>query len=103
MVKIRGDKVILEAGKISNVSCKVSLAYLDERRPMIFEQNKFELPERICCRDTLVTSKRGVHNYFKIPIMDNTHSNITLSKNTGIGRLEYKTSISSFDVVLKEQ
>ena len=40
VVKIRGGDVVIEAGKISHVSCKTSLVYLDERRPMIFQQKK---------------------------------------------------------------
>ena len=102
-VKIRGGNVSLEAWEISHASCKTSLGYLDERRPMIFRQKKVELAEKICCIDTLVTLKSGIYNCFKIPIMNNTDSNITLSKNTEIGRLEYKNSIRIFNVQLKEQ
>ena len=102
-MKIIGGDIILEAGKISDISCKASLGYVDGRRPKIFLQTEFELPEGICCMDTLVALKRGVHNYFKIPITNNTNSNITLSKNTEMGRLEYINFINSFDLQLKEQ
>lgn len=70
---------------------------------MIFQQSEFELPEGVCCMDTLATLKRRAHNYFKLPIINNTNSNITLSNNTEIGRLEYINSITSFDVHVKEQ
>ena len=63
------------------------LGNLDERRPMIFQQNKFELHERICFLDTLMKLKRRVHNCFKIPIINNADSNKTLPKKTEILRL----------------
>ena len=63
------------------------LGNLDERRPMIFQQNKFELHERICFLDTLMILKRRVHNCFKIPIINNADSNKTLPKKTEILRL----------------
>ena len=70
---------------------------------MIFQQSEFELPEGVCCMDTLATLKRRARNYFKLPIVNNTNSNITLSNNTEIGRLEYTNSITSFEVHVKEQ
>ena len=50
VVKIRGGKIILGAGN--------KLLCLDERRLMIPQQSKFELPERICCMDFLVILKK---------------------------------------------
>ena len=41
VVKTRGGDAILKARKISDKSCKASLGYLDERRPMIFLQFQF--------------------------------------------------------------
>ena len=75
------------------------MGYIDERGPMIFQQTEFELPEGICCIDTLVTLKRLVHKYFEIPITSKANSNTTLSKNIR----KIRVHKFHFDIQLQQQ
>ena len=54
-VKRRGGDIILEAGKRSHNLCRANLGFLDERRPMIFQQSQFKQPQGVCCMVTVVT------------------------------------------------
>ena len=42
--------------------------------------------------------KPGVKNYFKVPVVNDSNHNITITKNTIIGNLEYVTSIVPLEV-----
>ena len=97
-VYVKGADVILPAGKIIQVSCKVKLGNIRQKRAMMFQQSNVELPEGIEVADTIVMLKPGINNYFKIPIINSSKHDITLKKNRQVGILEYVVSITPLDV-----
>ena len=99
-VKVKGKNVTIPAGKIMHVNCKsnVGLVKKERERAMIFQSKCVELPEGIQCADGVIMLKPGVKNYFKVSVVNDSNHNITITKNTVIGNLEYVTSIVPLEV-----
>ena len=54
-----------------------------------FQKLEEELPEGISPVDTVVTIKKGINNYFQIPVVNQYKHHIVLRKNTNVGVFEY--------------
>ena len=92
-VKVKGKDLIIPAGKLVQVSCKADVGYIDEVRPMIFNSSEEEIPEGLQCADTVIYLKKGIKNYFKIVINNNSNHDIFLKKNALLGHLDYVSSV----------
>ena len=102
-VKIRANNIIIPAGKLVQIRCKADIGVIERRTPMIFQQHEIQLPKGIDCIDSVVTLKKGAKNYFKIPASNSASHDVTLKKNTVVGRLEYVASTSSFNTELSSE
>ena len=102
-VKIRANSITIPAGKLVQIPCKADISVIEKPTPMIFQQHEIQLPEGIDCIDSVVTLKKGARNYFKIPVSNSATHDITLKKNTVVGRLEYVVSTSSFNTELSSE
>ena len=92
-VKVKGHEVIIPAGKICNINCKVSEYPSERKTDMIFQQCDVELPEGLECTDCVVPVQRGINKYFNVPVVNTSEHDITLRKDTRIGIVDYVTSI----------
>ena len=92
-VKVKGKNINIPAGKIMHVNCKSNVGLVKKERAIIFQSKCVELPEGIQCVDSVIMLKRGIKNYFKVLVINDSNHNITIMKNTVIGNLEYVTSI----------
>ena len=54
-----------------------------------FQKLEEELPEGISPVDTVVTIKKGINNYFQVPVVNQYKHHIVLRKNTNVGVFEY--------------
>ena len=70
-VKIKGKDMVVPAGKVLNVQCKVGVGFLEKETPM-FQQLETELPEGISAVDSVVTIKKGIDNNFQVSVVNQT-------------------------------
>ena len=63
--------IIVPAGKLINIQCKVNLGNINNRIPMLFETEEIELPEGLETADTIVSIKSGMNNRLKISVINN--------------------------------
>ena len=54
---------------------------------MIFRQEKKELAEGLDCTDSIIMIKKGVKNYFKVPVVNSSDHDI-LKKTMIMGRVK---------------
>ena len=59
---------------------------------MMFQHLEAELPEGISAVDSVVAIKKGITNYFQVPVVNQSKHDIVLHKNTNVGVSEYQTS-----------
>ena len=78
---------IIPAGKLVNIQCKLNLGDTTSKVPMLFETEEIELPERLETISTIVSVKSGPKHRLKVPLLNNSKHDITLQKNSVIGRL----------------
>lgn len=97
-VKVKGKDVIIPAGKVVQVHGKTSVGLLKEKTPMLFQQGEVYVPEGITANESIVTLKTGLHNYFTVPISNDSKHDIILRRNQIIGNLEYINSIVPLEV-----
>ena len=75
-VKVKGKNTIVPAGCIVEVTCKANVGNLSQTQPMIFQQDETELAEGLDCTDSLIMMKKGVNNYFKVPVVNSSDHDI---------------------------
>ena len=102
-VEIRANSITIPAGKLVQIPCKADISVIEKRTPMSFQQHEIQLPKGIDCIDSVAALKKGARNYFKIPVSNSATHDITLKKNTVVGRLEYVASTSSFNTELSSE
>ena len=73
--------------------CKADVGFLERKTPMMFQQLETELPESISAVDCVVTIKKGINNYFQVPVVNQSKYDIVLRKNTNVGVIEYVKSV----------
>ena len=76
------------------MQCKVSIGLLERKIPMMFQQLEAELPEGVEAVDSIVIVKKGINNYFQVPVVNQTKHEVVLRKNTKIGSVEYIKSVT---------
>ena len=54
-----------------------------------FQKLEEELPEGMSPVDIVVTIKKGINNYFQLPVVNQSKHDIVLRKNTNVGVFEY--------------
>ena len=60
---------------------------------MMFQQLEVELPEGISAVESVVTIKKGINNYFQVPVVNQSKHDVVLRKNTNVGVIEYIKSV----------
>ena len=67
-VKIKGKDIVVPAEKVLHVQCKADVGFLERKTPMMFQQLETELPEGISALDSVLPIKKGISNYFQVPV-----------------------------------
>ena len=67
-VKIKGKDIAVPAGKVLHMQYKANVGFLERKTPMIFQQLEAELPEDITAVNSMVIIKKGINNYFQVPV-----------------------------------
>ena len=80
------------------VHCKVDVGYIDEVRPMMFNSSSEQTPEGLQCADTAEYLRKGIKNYFKIVLVNNSNHDIFLRRNTVLGHLDYVSLVIPLEV-----
>ena len=101
-VKVKGKNTVVPAGCIVEIPCKANIGNLSQTQPMIFQQEETELAEGLDCADSIIMMKKGVNNYFKVPVVNSSDHDIILKKNMIMGRLEPITSLVPLEVELHQ-
>ena len=65
---------------------------------MMFQQLDVELPEGISAVDNVVTNKKGINNYFQVPVLNQFKHDIVLRKNTNVRVIECVKSVIPLQV-----
>ena len=60
---------------------------------MMFQQLEVELPEGISAVESVVAIKKGINNYFQVPVVNQSKHDAVLRKNTNGGVIEYIKSV----------
>ena len=97
-VKVKGKDIVIPADKLFQVHCKVDVGYTEEVRPMMFNSSSEQTPEGLQCADTVVYLRKGIKNYFKIVLVNNSNHDIFLKKNTVLDYLDYVSSVIPLEV-----
>ena len=98
-VKVKRKNTVVPADCIVEVPSKASLS---QTQPMIFQQEETYLAEGLDCTDSIIMMKKGVKNYFKVPVMNSSDHEIILKKSMIIGRVEPIKSLVPFEVKLHQ-
>ena len=80
------------------MQCKADVGFLESKTPMMFQQLEAELPEDISAVDSVVTIKKGINNYFQVPVVNQSKHDIVFRKNTNVGIIEYVKSVIPLQV-----
>ena len=99
-VKVKGKNKIVPAGYIVEVPCKANIGNLPQTQPIILQQEEKKLAEGSDCIDSIVMMKKGVSNYFKIPVGNSSDHDIILKANMIMGRVEPLKSLVTLEVKL---
>ena len=67
---------------------------------MIFQQEETELAEGLDCTNSIIMIKKGVNNYFKVPVVNSSDHDNILRKNMIMGRLEPIKALVPLEVEL---
>ena len=97
-VKVKGKDIVISADKLLQVHCKADVGYIDQVRPMMFNSSSEQTLEGLQCADTVVYLRKGINNYFKIVLVNNSNHDIFLRKNTVLGPLNYVSSVIPLEV-----
>ena len=97
-VKVEGRDIVIPADKLLQVCCKADVGYIDEVRPMMFNSSSEQTPEGLQFADTVVYLRKGIKNYFKIVLVNNSSHDIFLKKNTVLVYLDYVSSVIPLEV-----
>ena len=84
------------------VPYKANIGNLSQTQPMIFQQEETELAEELDCTDSINMMKKGVNNYFKVPVVNSFDHDIILKKNIFMGRVEPIKSLAPLEVELHQ-
>ena len=79
------------------ITCAVQGRCRDFGEENTFQKLEEELPKGISPVDTVVTIKKGINNYFQVPVV-NQSKHIVLRKNTNVGVFEYVKLVISLQV-----
>ena len=71
------------------------MRFLEMKTPMMFQQLEVELPEGISAVESVVTIKKGINNYFQVPVVNQSKHDIVLSKNTNVGVIQISNTITT--------
>ena len=69
---------------------------------MISQEDETELSERLDCTDSIIMIKKGVKNYFKVPVVNNSDHDFILKKNMIKGKVEWIKSLVSLEIKLHQ-
>ena len=101
-VKVKGKNTVASAGCIVKVICKANIGDLSQTQPMIFQQEETEFAEGLESTDSVITMKKGVNNYFTVPIVNSSAYDTILKKNMFMGRVEPVKSLLPLEVKLHQ-
>ena len=102
-VKVKWKNKTVPAGYIVELPCKANIGNLPQTQPTIFQQEEKKLAEGLDCIDSPPMMKKGVSNYFKVPVGNSSDHNIILKKNMIMGRVEPRTSLVPLEVKFHQQ
>ena len=97
-VKIKEKYVVVPAGKVLHVQCNADVGFLERKTPMMFSQLEADLPEGISAVDSVVTIKKGINNYFQVPVVNQSKHDIVFCKDTNVRDIEYVKSVIPLQV-----
>ena len=64
----------------------------------MFKSSSEQTPEGLQCADTVVYLRKGIKNYFKIVLVNNSNHDIFLKKDTVLDYLDYVSSVIPLEV-----
>ena len=99
-VKIKGTNTVVPADCIVEAPCKANFCKILQTQPLIFQQKKTELAERLDCTDSITMMKRSVINYSKVSVVNSSDHDIILKKNTIMGMVEPINSLAPLEFKL---
>ena len=71
------------------------MRFLERKTPMMFQQLEVELPEGISAVESVMTIKKGINNYFQVPVVNQSKHDIVLPKNTNVGVIQISNTITT--------
>ena len=101
-VNVKGKNTVVPASCVVEAPYKANIGNLSQTQPMIFQHKETELSERLDCRDSIIMMKKGVNNYFKVPVVNSSKHEIILKKNIIMGRVEPVKSLVPLKVKLHQ-
>ena len=102
-VKIKGKNTVVLAGCIVEVPGEANnIVKLSQIQHMILQQEETELAEGLDCTNSIIMIKKGVNNYFKVPVVSSPDHGIILIKNMIMERVEPIKSLVPLEVKLHQ-
>ena len=80
------------------MQCNADVGFLERKTPMMFSQLEADLPEGISAVDSVVTIKKGINNYFQVPVVNQSKHDIEFCKDTNVRDIEYVKSVIPLQV-----
>ena len=102
-VKIKGKNTVALAGCIVEVPREANdIGKFSQIQHMILQQEETELAEGLDCTNSIIMIKKGVNNYFKVPVVSSPDHDIILIKNMILERVEPIKSLVPLEVKLHQ-
>ena len=103
-VKILKTGVVVKAGSIESVTCKIQSTVVDERIPIVFEPEISEvLPEGVEFHTSLLHLKKGNNTRITISVINRSTRDIKLNGRIEIGEINLVDSVTPVQVQQMER
>ena len=98
-VNVLKKGIVVKAGSIQTLSCKIESLVVDERTPVVFEPEVDELlPDGIQFHSSLLHLRKGVNTRVSVSVINNTDKDVILHGRLQIGEIQLVTSVTPVQV-----
>ena len=98
-VKVLKSGMVLKAGSVETVSCKIKSVVVNERTPVVFEPEVEELlPEGIKVHSSLMSLRKGNNTRVSVTVVNESDHDITLTGRLQLGELHQVNSVTPVEV-----
>ena len=102
-MKVKPQNVLIPAGDVVNVPCKIQHRKIQDDGLMIFPQGEVELPNGLECIDSVISTTKDQSDNICIPVVNSSKHPIKIYKDMQLGYLEPVLSVQELPLRSKKE